>query len=160
MKTHLRRIVSGVKLTFEELTTMLAQIEACLNSRPLVALTSDNDGVEALTPGHFLIGWPLEALPDSPAADQSLSLLRRWHLCQGLLCHFWRRWSSEYLASAPEILLLVMLSLFERTVWPLARVTEVYPGKDDVVRVVQVKTPTGTYTRPVSKIACRLPFER
>ena len=46
------------------------------------------------------------------------------------------------------------------TKWPLARVTEVYPGKDDVVRVVQVKTSTGTYTRPVSKIACLLPFER
>ena len=174
MKTHLRRIVSGVKLTFEELTTMLAQVEACLNSRPLVALTSDDDGVEALTPGHFLIGRPLEALPDSPAADQSLSLLRRWHLCQGLLRHFWRRWSSEYLASLRKIykwhqrsrnlavgdVVLIREDGLVPTKWPLARVTEVYPGKDDVVRVVQVKTSTGTYTRPVSKIACLLPFER
>ena len=55
-KSHLRRVVGNVKLTFEELTTVLSQIEACLNSRPLVALPLADDGVEALTPGHFLVG--------------------------------------------------------------------------------------------------------
>ena len=64
MKTHLRRIVGSVKLTFEEFTTVLAQVEFCLNSRPLVSLPLDDDGIGALTPGHFLINRPLEALPD------------------------------------------------------------------------------------------------
>ena len=95
MKLDLRRIVSDVKLTFEELTTVLVQVEACLNSRPIVALLADDDGVDAPTQGHFLVGRPLEALPTS--TDHSL--LHRWHLCQGILRHFWKRWSSEYLVS-------------------------------------------------------------
>ena len=44
-------------LTYKELLTVLAQVEVCLNSRPLVAIKSpDDDGIEVLTPGHFLIG--------------------------------------------------------------------------------------------------------
>ena len=78
-KTHLRHIIGEVRLTFEELSTVLAQIEACLNSRPLVPLnTPDEDGIEALTPGHFLIGRPLYALPDPSSSYCQLSLLKRW----------------------------------------------------------------------------------
>ena len=66
VKNHLKRVVSPVRLTFEEFTTVLTQIEACLNSRPLTPVNSpDDDGVLALTPGHFLIGKALTSLPDS-----------------------------------------------------------------------------------------------
>ena len=36
--------------------------------------------------------------------------------------------------------------------WSLARVTRVFPGADDTVRAVEVKTKDGCYTRPVAKI--------
>ena len=74
MKAHLRRITSNVKLTFEEMT--ICQIEACLNSQPLIP--SDQDVTEVLTPGHFLIGRPLTALPDCSTSEQPMSLLRWW----------------------------------------------------------------------------------
>lgn len=76
VKYHLRKILGDVKLTYEEFSTVLAQIEACLNSRPLAALP-DDDGIEALTPGHFLIGKPLTALPDL-STPESISMLKRW----------------------------------------------------------------------------------
>ena len=72
---HFRRIVGGVRLTFEELATVLMQIEACVNSRPLTPLPHPEDGIEALTPGHFLIGNPLEALPDLESPATSIALL-------------------------------------------------------------------------------------
>ncbi len=78
LKTHLFCIVRD-KLSFEELTTVLTQIEGCLNSRPLgIVPNNDEDGIEVLTPGHFLIGRPIEALPDQPSSYQRTSILRRW----------------------------------------------------------------------------------
>ena len=171
-KSHLRRVVGNVKLTFEELTTVLSQIEACLNSRPLVALPLADDGVEALTPGHFLVGRPLEALPDPALTYRSISILSRWHLCQALVRHLWQRWSADYLDSFkrtskwhnPSRSLRVgdVVILREDNViparWPLARVVTAHAGNDGLVRVVSVKTSTGTYRRPVTKVVL-LPTE-
>ena len=103
MKLHLSRIVGNVKLTFEELTTVLTQIESCLNSRPLALQTCDDDGIEPLTPGHFLIGRTLEALPDPDSSYHPISLLRRWDLCQTLVRHFWQRWATEYLTTLQKL---------------------------------------------------------
>ena len=164
-KHHLHRIVGNVRLTFEEMTTVLAQIEACLNSRPLVSLPPDDDGIDALTPGHFLVGRPLTALPDPALAFRSMSILSRWHLCQALVRHLWQRWSVEYLSSLqrvskwrhPSRNLRVgdIVVLREDNVtpmnWPIARVMKTHPGQDGLVRVVTVKTSTGTYRRPVVK---------
>jgi hypothetical protein len=63
-KRHLKRIVSDVKLTFEEMSTALAQIETVLNSHPLAPLPGPDEALEPLTPGHFLIGPSLESLLD------------------------------------------------------------------------------------------------
>ena len=170
MKTHLRRIVSDVKLTFEEFTTILSQIEAVLNSRPLVPCPCDDDGIEPLTLGHFLIGKPLESLPDPPTSYRPLSLLRRWHLCQALIRHFWKRWSTEYISTLrsytkwhhptrnPQTGDVVILHDDNLTPskWPMGKIVEVHPGRDGLVRVVQVKTSSGIYKRPISKIAILL----
>ena len=43
------------------------------------------------------------------------------------------------------------------TLWPLARVVRVYPGKDGLVRVVDVKTSKSVYKRPVTKLVVLLP---
>ena len=171
VKRHLKRIVSPVKLTFEEFSTVLTQEEACLNSRPLTPTTApDDDGLTVLTPGHFLIGKPLVALPDPQLSYRSISLLKRWHLCQQLVRHFWERWQNEYLQTLNKYnkwrfpsrnvsvgdVVLVQETGTIPTKWPIARVIAVHPGTDELVTV---RTPQGTYKRPVSKVAVLLPNE-
>ena len=146
--------------------TVLTQIEACLNSHPITLLSSNSD-LETLTPGHFLIGRPLEALPDPP---QSIPLLRRWHLCQAIVRHFWQRWSLEYLVSlrrfsksdnptknteVGDIPVLREDNVVPQK-WPIARVVEVHPGRDGLVRAVTVKTSTRVYRQPIVKTASLL----
>ena len=99
-KFNLKRVVSPVRLTFKEFTTVLTQIEGYLNSRTLTPVNSpDDDGITALTPGHSLIGKPITSLPDPQLSYRSKSLLRRWHLCQHLVRHFWERWCNGYLCT-------------------------------------------------------------
>lgn len=166
MKLHLKR-TSNVCLTFEEMSTVLCQVEACLNSCPLVPLNNSNkEAADALTPGHFITGGPLMALPDKSNPDPPTQLLRRWHLCQNLVHHFWSRWSKEYLvtlsrytkwpsrmrnASVGDVVILRDETLFP-TKWPLARIVAVHPGKDNLVRVITIRTEKGEYKRPITKI--------
>ncbi|XP_011884048.1 PREDICTED: uncharacterized protein LOC105571185, partial [Vollenhovia emeryi] len=98
-KHHLRRVIGETTLTFEEMSTLLSQIEACLNSRPLQALSDDPDDVSALSPGHFLIGAPLLAVPEPTLVEARESTLSRWQHVQQMRDHFLRRWSCEYLHS-------------------------------------------------------------
>ena len=79
-KHHLRCIIKGVCLTFEELTTTLAQVEICLNLRPLTAMPDSDKGIEVLLPRNFLLGGPLEALPNSPDSFRLIPLLWQWYL--------------------------------------------------------------------------------
>ena len=157
-KMHLKRVVGDVKLTYEEAITVLTQIESCLNSRPHVYTNAlDDDGIEVLTPGHFLIGQPLTSLPDPATSFQSMSLLKHWHLCQCLVRHFWKRWSLEYVStlrraykwqyptknlSTGNVVLLAEDGMIS-TKWPIAKVIKTYPGNDGIVRVVDVKTSKG-----------------
>lgn len=98
MKKVLKKALQDVRLDFEEMTTVLVEVEAILNSRPLVPLHSAaDDAVEPLIVGHFTIGAPLMALPFYPDVHSPLSLLRRWNLVQRLQHDLWTRWKHEYL---------------------------------------------------------------
>ncbi|XP_029173549.1 uncharacterized protein LOC114942375 [Nylanderia fulva] len=166
VKHHLRRTIGEARLTFEELSTFLTEVEACLNSRPLEALTDDPDDLRALMPGHFLVGSPLLAIPEPSLLDSSANRLNRWRLLQQMRDHLWQRWTREYLqhlsprpkwwatrgAILEGQLCLVKGENTPPCRWPLARVTRVHPGMDGEIRVVDVRTSVGELTRPVVKI--------
>ncbi|CAG7734943.1 unnamed protein product, partial [Allacma fusca] len=70
LKFHLKRVLGSEILNFEEMATLLVQIEACLNSRPLSPMSNEPGDLLPLTPGHFLIGDALTAPADSTYLDE------------------------------------------------------------------------------------------
>ncbi|KAF0712111.1 Integrase catalytic domain-containing protein, partial [Aphis craccivora] len=134
-----------------------------LNLRPLTPLTTDPTDLEYLSPGHFLIGQPLLAVPPRVSFESRVNLTQRWKLLDQ--CHqaFWRRWSTEYLTSlqgrskwateAPNVKVNDMVVIIDNQspplAWRLGRILEVLPGNDGVVRVVRLLTCHGQITRPV-----------
>lgn len=101
MKHHLRRVMGVHKYTYEGIATLLAGIEACLNSRPLCAITDDPNDAEKLTPAHFFIGGPLK-LPLPFAAGTKPNEIKGRQLYNHLRKQqddFWKAWSSDYLSS-------------------------------------------------------------
>jgi len=97
MNFHLRRVVGNAKHTYEEFNTLLCQIEALLNSRTNCPLNNNPDDLQVLTPGHFLIGTSMLALPDHTAVNVTSNRLRRWSHVQQMIQHLWKCWSHDYL---------------------------------------------------------------
>lgn len=170
-KYHLKRCIGQTTLTYEEMSTLLCQVEACLNSRPLCRLTNDPDDVDVLTPGHFLIGGPLRSVPEPNLLEKNVNRLQRYQLVQHMYQSYWRRWSSEYLnvlqqrvkwrTEQPNIkiddIVLLRDDRYPPAQWPLGRIIKVFPDAKGHVRVVSVKTRDSIFNRPITKV-CSLPF--
>ncbi|XP_049287565.1 uncharacterized protein LOC125766030 [Anopheles funestus] len=116
MKHHLQRVLGTASTSFEDLVTLLAEIELCLNSRPITPLSHDPSDLQALTPGHFLTGYHLQVIPDIALKDIPENRLNHWRVVQKRLQHFWARWSTEYLQQ-----------LHARSKWN-CEATEIKPG--------------------------------
>lgn len=168
VKLHLKRVVGSTLLSFEEMYTVLVQIEAILNSRPLCAI-SDHD-LNPLTPSHFITGEPLTAVPEPNYLATPLNRLKHYKFLQHMVQGFWKRWSAEYITSLQQRpkwqnksqnlaigdLVVLKEPNIPQAKWLLGRISEVHPGPDGCVRVVTIKTEKSSYRRPVTKIA-RLP---
>lgn len=166
-KVHLKRIVGNTSLNFEQFATILSQIEAILNSRPLFVTTSDPKGPQVITPAHYFIGRPLTAIPEPSYEDVQATRLDKWQHLQKLREDFWKAWNRDYLSSlqprkknqklasnvAPGLIVLVHNRNLAPLQWKLGVITETYPGVDGLVRAVDVYSDKTTFRRPINKVS-------
>lgn len=172
MKYHLKRILTH-HVTYEEMSTILCQVEACLNSRPLNILDDqDTDNLQPLTPGHFLIGETPITVPTRDLSNTQISHLSRWQHQQRILSDFWRRWQLEYLSRLQERtkwqtqvkefdighIVLVKADNMPPGKWMMGRIVGKHPGADGVTRVYSVKSGDSVVQRPFNKL-CYLPID-
>lgn len=170
VKSHLFKVIGMQILSYEELLTVLTQIEALVNSRPLTAMSSDPAEPSALTPAHFLNTAPLQSLP--AAHVENVSLQERHSLLDKMVQSFWQRWRTEYLhqlqsrakwntPSTPIPLGSVVVIIVDNAPvfsWPLGVVEAVHTSKDGTTRSLTVRTCRGTLVRPVVRV-CLLPSQ-
>lgn len=169
-KHHIKRVMGNSHLTFEEITTLFAQVEAILNSRPLCPMSSSPDDLLFLSPGHFLIGRPLTALPSPALTDIKESQLPRYARLEKIRQHFWQRWQREYVTELQQrtkwrtnttrLSIGDMVLLSEDNIpplnWRLGRVVQLFPGPDGISRVADVRTTRGIVRRALTRL-CPLP---
>ena len=142
-KGCLKKTLGSARLTYEELVTVLTEIEGVLNSRPLTYVY-DHELEELLTPSHLMLGRRL--LSNDPVTqrdEQSRSsfadITKRFKHLKMLLDHFSSRWQREYLT---ELRQFHQYAANDRT--RLQKELATVKG-GDVVIVIEENRPRGTW---------------
>lgn len=99
MKHHLKRVTGALVLSKDEMETVLCQIGAILNSRPLGVVRDDPGDLVMLTPAHFLNGRPMVQLFGAYSEEkiESKTLGERYRAVQRISQQFWKVWRADYL---------------------------------------------------------------
>ena len=176
IKRALRKSLRNTHVTYEELETILTEIEAVINSRPLCYVYED-ETAEPLTPSHLIHGRRLrgkdiqatrQILPDDNSPSKRVRYLDR------LLDSFWERFQNEYLTSLQERqagavnianlelkvgdIVLIKEKNVSRMEWLMGRVLRLITSEDGITHGAVLQTRNGVRKRPVTKL-CPLEIE-
>ena len=157
VKRCLKKVIGNARLSFEELETVLAELEGTLNSRPLTHEYHEL-GAETLTPSHLIFGRRLPSMPDDVAKDDKqddrAGLLKRFRYLARKRAHFLNRWHREHLVDLREQqrrksgsgersvevgeIVFVNGENEKRGMWRMGRTEEEIEGRDRIVRGARV----------------------
>ena len=174
-KNALKKVLGRAQVTLSELQTIIVEIEAILNDRPLTYVSADIDDEEALTPSHLLNGRRITSLPHEKVDDEDIhdpdygnltEVTKRARRQALLLQHFRNRWRTEYLTSLREfhrttgnnkqIINIGDVVLVHddkpRINWKLAVIENFIEGEDGQIRAAHIRTATGKTNRPIAKL--------
>ncbi|XP_048248048.1 uncharacterized protein LOC125377955 [Haliotis rufescens] len=166
-----RRILDAMllntkRLTHEVLSTLMAEVTAIINARPITSITTDPEQPMILSPAMLLT----QKTAHTPNFDLSLDVKNicksQWMYVQTLAEEFWRRWRLDYLQSLqtrskwkisqPNLQegdVVLVKDNCARNEWPLGVVETVFPGQDNLVRKAAIRVYKNdkcvTYNRPV-----------
>lgn len=167
VKYHLRRTLKDTKLNARQFDHVLKQIEACLNSRPLWAVSAESDDIEVLTPSHFFNFEAINTLPRPDVSHIKMNRLDQYQYLYRLYCDFWKAWSHEYLHqlqprtkwqkecknAAIGQIVLISEDNMPPSRWAIGKIVAVHPAKDGLIRTVEVKCGKTILRRPIHKLA-------
>ena len=160
VKRAMKVVLGDVLMVDEVFLTVIAEVEAMVNSRPLVYGGSSDSPTDlsVITPNHFLHGRASSNV--SPGEFNQRD-------SQFLADQFWCRWSKEYVPQLVKRskwnvahrnlrsgdLVLIVEKEAPRSQWRLGRVIAPIASEDGLIRSAEVLTKSGTLTRPVGRLA-------
>lgn len=165
----------GRELSHEVLVTLLAEVSAIINSRPLTCISYDAEEPFPLTPSLLITQKPNVLIPKNVSFDCKDMYRSQWKHVQYLAETFWHRWRKEYLQSlqtrrkwidrqnniAEGDVVLLKDNQAHRINWPIGLVTKIFPSTDNLVRKVELRiVRTGdknslkvsNFVRPISEL--------
>jgi len=176
----IRKVLAGLMdeyghcLDEESFRTLMCEVEAIINSRPLMTVSDEPDDLAPLTPNHILTSKSTVVLPPPGNFQKNDVYMRRhWRRVQYLANLVWSRWKKGYLVLMQKrskwrhlqrnlvVGDVVMLrdENAPRNVWSLALVEQAEPDGQGLVRSVVVRMPGATLRRPINKLVLILPKE-
>lgn len=185
-KSHFKKVVNNTALTYEEMLTLINQIEAILNSRPITPLSSNPNDPQPLTPAHLMMGGPITALYEKSLINIPDNRLTNWQKLTKMVQSFWTRYRNEYFNTLQQRhkwnstlnnltvgdIVLIHEDNIPTCKWPIGRIINIFPGTDGNVRAAEVRTikednnstktndnsfQYKTFTRAITKL-CKLPL--
>lgn len=150
--------------TEEQWRTFLAETTYLINSRPLYPSSDRVWETPPITPNDILIGT--HNSPPQPVAAEKINPRDLLRSTEGRVNDFWNCWIKYF---APNLLprnkwyrtrenikvgdfVLELDSKHRRSQWQMALIVGTYPGNDNRVRKVRIKTENGEYDRPIHKL--------
>ena len=165
IKSTLRKVVGSCRMSYDELFTVITEIEQQINNRPLSAV-NDANSMLPITPAEIVAGRPLTTLPDpqmSKEVNEKLDFPALWHRRRSMLNKFWQRWTNDYMIMLSPLkkwkkssdamlhvgdMVLVRDHDAPRNTWKIARVIELFNNERGEATSAKVKTPNG---RPIHR---------
>ena len=174
-KSVLKKILGRSHVTLDSLQTIVVEVEAVLNNRPLTHVSVDVNDLDPITPSHLLYGRPIISLPyqrveddeiDDPTYGDDADIRKRTKAQALLFKHFLTRWQKEYLTSLREFHRSTgnntqMIGVGDVVLihddapwiqWRLGVVEYLNKGNDGFARSANVRTSTGQTNRPITKL--------
>ena len=173
-KLTLKKVLGRAFTTLSSLQTIIVEIEAILNDRPLMYVPTDASDPDPITPAHLLYGRrivcvPYHMTPQYNVCDPDFgdTAIQARNKKQGaLLQHFWTRWRKEYLTGLREFhqtsgsnvqtvkpgAVVLVHDDTPRINWRLAVIEDTISGEDGLVRAANIRTSTGRTNCPITKL--------
>ena len=167
-KNTVRRVIGRATIDYQEFLTIIYEINAVLNSRPISYVYDSTGEEEPITPSRLWCGKNVTLMP--PLHDIRIDrrdpeiCKKRLKFLDKVLTQFWNRFTTQYLTNLSERhlsrnlprdgrqpkvgeVVLIKNDLLPRGRWKIARIVEVTPGRDGVIRRVLLQPPYKNLTR-------------